>query len=86
MLRFLLLASLIYGLIQLWRFFHNLQKYSQPKVEKLRLTGRMVKDEICQTYLPEEEALQEKSEGKIYYFCSETCRRRFLETKKKAKG
>ncbi|MGQ9470083.1 MAG: YHS domain-containing protein [Candidatus Aminicenantales bacterium] len=46
----------------------------------------MVKDEICQTYLPEEEALQEKSEGKIYYFCSETCRRRFLETKKKAKS
>ncbi len=86
MLRFLFLAALIYGLIQLWRFFHNIQKYSQPKVSPPRLTGRMVKDEICQTYLSEEDALKEKVGGKIYYFCSEACRRSFLEAKKKPKN
>lgn len=83
MLRFLLLVSLAYVLIQVWRFFHNVQKYSQPNYGRPRLSGRMVKDEICQTYLPEEEALKEKSGSKIYYFCSEECRRLFLEARKK---
>jgi YHS domain-containing protein len=42
-------------------------------------SGVMVKDETCNTYLPREEAILEKVEGKEYYFCSQECRKKFLE-------
>jgi uncharacterized protein len=45
-------------------------------------SGVMVKDETCNTYLPREEAILEKAEGKDYYFCSQECRQKFLEQQK----
>lgn len=81
MIRFLLLGALIYLAVQVFRFFNNIKRYSTPSPPP-RLSGVMVKDEVCDTYLPEEEALKEKLDGKIYYFCSPECRRRFLEQRK----
>lgn len=46
----------------------------------------MVKDEMCNTYLPEENALTEKLDGQEYYFCSKECRERFLELRKNRQG
>jgi YHS domain-containing protein len=45
-------------------------------------SGVMVKDETCNTYLPREQAILEKAEGKDYYFCSQECRKKFLEQRK----
>jgi uncharacterized protein len=45
-------------------------------------SGLMVKDETCNTYLPKEEAILEKADGREYYFCSQECRRKFLAQKK----
>jgi YHS domain-containing protein len=42
----------------------------------------MVKDEMCNTYLPKEDALKANYAGKDYYFCSKECRQKFLEQKK----
>ncbi|MFQ6083088.1 MAG: YHS domain-containing protein [Candidatus Aminicenantia bacterium] len=39
----------------------------------------MVKDEICNTYLPKEEAIEVNFQGRKYYFCSDTCRQKFLK-------
>lgn len=47
-----------------------------------RTSGTMVKDETCNTYLSREEAIVEKAGGKEYYFCSQECRRKFLEKNK----
>jgi YHS domain-containing protein len=44
-------------------------------------SGVMVKDETCNTYLSREEAIVERVEGKDYYFCSQDCRLKFLETR-----
>lgn len=44
-----------------------------------RPSGMMVKDEMCNTYLPKEDAIKEIFEGKEYYFCSNNCRHKFLE-------
>ncbi|MCX8159317.1 MAG: YHS domain-containing protein [Candidatus Saccharicenans sp.] len=41
----------------------------------------MVKDEVCNTYIPEDEALKENKNGRVYYFCSEDCRKKFLESR-----
>ncbi|HNT00686.1 MAG TPA: YHS domain-containing protein [Candidatus Saccharicenans sp.] len=42
----------------------------------------MVKDEICNTYIPEDEALKEVKGGHTYYFCSEACRQKFIQEEK----
>jgi YHS domain-containing protein len=39
----------------------------------------MVRDRICQTFLPEADALKVDKAGKTHFFCSTTCRDRFLE-------
>ncbi len=84
MLRLIFLALLLYLIYLIVRFF---QSIGQPS-KKDRSTAdslprrRMVKDEICNTYIPEEEALKETWKGQVYYFCSEECRQKFLTGKK----
>lgn len=40
----------------------------------------MVRDPVCNTYLPEDRALVERDpDGGIHHFCSTNCRDRFLE-------
>jgi YHS domain-containing protein len=46
------------------------------------LSGVMVKDEVCNTYLPREDAVKETIEGVDYYFCSPACRGKFLARRK----
>jgi YHS domain-containing protein len=43
----------------------------------------MVKDEVCSTYLPQEDAIKEKIDGGMHYFCSKNCRDKFLEERKR---
>lgn len=45
-------------------------------------SGVMVKDEVCNTYLPREDAIREYWQGKEFFFCSQECRRKFLEGRK----
>jgi YHS domain-containing protein len=39
--------------------------------------GVMVKDDVCGTYIPRDEALTEVHGGEEHFFCSEECRRKF---------
>jgi len=43
----------------------------------------MVKDEVCNTYIAEDEAIKEIQNGRVYYFCSQECRQKFLSARKK---
>jgi uncharacterized protein len=36
----------------------------------------MVKDDVCNTYIPKEEAIREVRDGRERFFCSEECRRK----------
>lgn len=74
-----LLAYIIYHLI---RFFKVLGKVKKSPQSLKHPSGFMVKDEICNTYLPKEDAFKEIFQGKEYYFCSKECRQKFLEQKK----
>ena len=75
------LAYLVYAVL---RFFRSLGRAfrpnprPRPKIE----AGVMVKDEECGTYLPREDALREIKDGKEFFFCSQECRRKFLEKRK----
>jgi len=71
------IAYIIYAVI---RFFNTLGKGGRTASPPRQVSGMMVKDEVCGTYLPKEDALIEKEKGRIHYFCSEECRREFLES------
>ncbi|MFB0565952.1 MAG: transcriptional regulator [Candidatus Aminicenantaceae bacterium] len=66
----------------IYRFFKALSGVRKTQNSTPRLSGVMVKDEYCNTYLPKEDAIKEIAEGKEYYFCSNECRQKFLESKK----
>ena len=81
-LKIILYAFLAYVVYLLIRFFTALKKASNPPRTSKRASGLMVKDEICNTYLPKEDAVKEVYKGKEYYFCSGECRQKFLEQKR----
>jgi uncharacterized protein len=81
--KIILYAFLAYIFYLLIRFFQaiNRRSKSQRKAPNPP-SGIMVKDIICNTYLPKEDAIREVYEGKEYFFCSNECRQKFLEQKK----
>ncbi len=44
-------------------------------------TARMVRDRICNTFLPEAKALMTHRDGQDHFFCSPACQRDFLEAR-----
>ena len=40
--------------------------------------GRMVRDRVCNTFLPASQAIRVEDEAGEHFFCSEACRDRFL--------
>jgi YHS domain-containing protein len=49
-----------------------------PRRPQARTAGqRMVRDRVCNTFLPRERALELEWDGETHYFCSERCRHRF---------
>jgi len=76
---YLIAAYVIYLFL---RLLLSPRRPARPQANRSQPSGVMVKDETCNTYLPREEAILEKAEGKDYYFCSQECRRKFLEQKK----
>jgi uncharacterized protein len=39
--------------------------------------GEMVKDPMCNTYIPKKNAIKDTIKGETYYFCSRECRDNF---------
>lgn len=76
---FAFFALIIYNLI---RFFTALSKAAKSQRKIKRPSGIMVKDEMCNTYLPQEDAIKEVFKGKEYYFCTKECKQKFLEQRK----
>ncbi|MBN2266199.1 MAG: hypothetical protein JW775_10340 [Candidatus Aminicenantes bacterium] len=78
MLRFILLAFLAYVAFLFIRVILGLKRVSSRGRRPREVQGVMVKDEICGTYIPREDAFVEVRGGVEHYFCSEDCRRKFL--------
>jgi len=78
LLRLILFALVAYAVSLFARFFFGLKRggpQARPQ-EPRQVRGLMVKDEVCGTYVPREEALTEVRGGVEHYFCSEECRRK----------
>ncbi len=49
-------------------------------VSKDREPDVLVQDPVCQTFIPRKEALKAEKDGKVYFFCSEGCLKRFMRS------
>jgi len=84
LVRLIFYAVLTFFVLKVFRFIQAIGKKTIPTAERpsKNLSGVMVKDEICQTYLPKEDAIREFREGKEYFFCSKECQKQFLKIKR----
>jgi uncharacterized protein len=78
LIRFILFAILAYVAFIFFRVLLGLKQVSSRHQRPREVQGVMVKDEICGTYIPREDALIEVRGGAEHYFCSEECHRKFL--------
>ena len=86
LLRIIFYALLAYIVYKSVRFFQKLGQRSPSPPKSKQISGLMVKDSVCNTYLPQEDAIKEIKEGKEYFFCSKECRQKFLESRKKGEN
>jgi len=76
--RFVLFAFIAYVVFLFLRINRGLKQARRQAGPRTPgpVEGVMVKDEICGTYIPRDQALTEVRDGVIFYLCSEECRRR----------
>ncbi len=83
----ILLIMFIFGIVRsIWRdvldSINRQQKASRrsrsgPQPPPLP-TDTLVQDPVCGVYCPKKKALTAIYKGKVYYFCSEECRQKFI--------
>jgi len=77
LIRFVLFLIIAYVVFLFLRIYKGLKRAGTRSRSPRQVRGVMVKDEICDTYIPREEALTDIRGGVEHYFCSEECRRKF---------
>ncbi|MBI2879629.1 MAG: hypothetical protein HYY19_07900 [Candidatus Rokubacteria bacterium] len=81
MLRFLLLlalAGLVYLVLRasLRSFLDGFRPHDRPGPRALR--DELVRDPVCETYIPRSRAIARTAGDTTYYFCSPDCAARFV--------
>lgn len=71
---FLFLAYVVFLFVRVYRGLLSARRRARRPPAPVR--GVMVKDEVCGTYIPREEALTEVRDGVERHFCSEECRKK----------
>lgn len=71
-----LLFKLIFPRKNFFRKKDREKRGNNPSVKNMR------KDPVCGTYVPESEAKMVRSGGEYYYFCSDSCREKFIALEK----
>jgi YHS domain-containing protein len=80
------MSRLIAGLIIGYLIYLIIRKIARalglwPQVHQPRVKNQepdvLVQDPVCQTYIPRQDALKAEKDGKVYFFCSEGCLKRF---------
>ena len=76
-----LLAGLLIGYLVYWgvkKVARSLGLWPQaPRTMYQKEPDVLVQDPVCQTFIPRKEALRAEKDGKVFFFCSEGCLKRF---------
>jgi hypothetical protein len=76
-MRFLIRALVVFFVISaMLSIVRGLLAPSKSKKERQQVRGKLTKDPVCGTYVAEASALNANGS----FFCSEDCRRKFLES------
>ncbi len=54
-------------------------KHAKTSSSSTPVADKLVKDPVCGVYCPKSKAHTVLWKGKVFYFCSERCRQKFLE-------
>jgi len=79
------LIYLGYWVFKKWALPGQSSTTSPEDVASTPVDDVMVKDPFCQTYLAKKQGIKSVINGKTHYFCSTTCRDKYLETIKDSK-
>jgi uncharacterized protein len=77
--RFLVILFVIYLAYLFVRIFRAMTRPRRAAKARPEIQGMMVKDDVCNTYIPREEAIREVRGGRENFYCSEECRRKAHE-------
>jgi uncharacterized protein len=69
---FFCLIYFAYLVLRVYRSATHPPKPASPS----QIQGEMVKDDVCNTYIPKDEAIRDLRDGRERFFCSEECRRK----------
>ena len=86
MIRLILIIGIIYAFIKIRKVLKRLsesKKQNFPGTANARIDDIMIKDPFCEVYFPKREGHHLKYDGKDLYFCSSTCREKFVEDRAK---
>ena len=67
-----------------WRFIQGVLQGARggapgrPNVPREPAAVPLVRDPVCGTYLPKERAIRQVAGREVHYFCSDTCKNRWL--------
>jgi YHS domain-containing protein len=79
-----LLLVIVVGALMWWLrgLARRMQQTQGPKIDQsaapVRDLGPMVRDRVCNTFIPKSRALTARLDSDEHYFCSEECRGKFL--------
>ena len=80
--RFILLAIIVYTIFKwLWKN-DKYKKKTPPAHQGEQVVEEMKQDPVCGTYVPASLAVTAIYKGATVYFCSSTCREKFLQAPK----
>jgi len=71
LLIFLFVGLVLYLVVTVMLGFSSLGRSRQKRREQLG--GEMVRDPVCETYIPKATAIEKTIKGRPVYFCSPTC-------------
>jgi len=81
MIRLILIIGIIYAIVKIRKVLKRLsesKKQNFPGMANTRIDDVMIKDPLCGVYFPKREGHHLKYDGKDLYFCSSTCREKFV--------
>ncbi|MDX1709230.1 MAG: hypothetical protein R3274_11555 [Desulfobacterales bacterium] len=81
MIKFLILLGvgyLLYRSMRTWMFPDARPKKKVSKQAGRQIDDVMIKDPFCDAYFPRRNAVHLKLDGNDFYFCSKSCRDRYI--------
>jgi YHS domain-containing protein len=79
MVRFILFLLLFIVFYYVFTYLVRKMFFLSNKTTRKSNPEELVQDPSCHTYIPERSAVRKKIAGRVYYFCSKECLRKYLK-------